>query len=50
MSNNSLKKSNWIASQAARRLGTTRRILKYRMDQLGIKKEGVTQDKAEAQP
>lgn len=35
-----LEKSNWIASQAARRLGTTRRILKYRMDQLGIEKMG----------
>ena len=38
-----LEKSNWIASQAARRLGTTRRILKYRMDQLGIKKEMVSE-------
>lgn len=37
-----LEKSNWIASQAARRLGTTRRILKYRMDQLGIKREGIS--------
>ncbi len=36
-----LEKSNWIASQAARRLGTTRRILKYRMDQLGISKEKI---------
>jgi len=39
-----------LTRQAARRLGTTRRILKYRMDQLGIKKEGVLKDKEEAQP
>ena len=39
-----LEKSNWVASQAARRLGTTRRILKYRMDQLGIKKEKLVQE------
>jgi len=39
-----LEKSNWIASQAARRLGTTRRILKYRMDQLDIKRENSYND------
>ena len=36
-----LEKTNWVASQAARLLGTTRRILKYKMDQLGLRKEGL---------
>jgi len=43
-----LEKSNWVTSQAARILGTTRRILKYRMDQLGIKKEGKDQEETPA--
>ena len=48
-----LEKTHWVASQAARLLGTTRRILKYKMDQLGIKKEGLapeTSEKEEVQP
>ena len=32
------------AGQAARLLGTTRRILKYKMDQLGLKKEGLAEE------
>lgn len=31
-----LEKCNGIQTRAARRLGTTRRILRYRMDKLGI--------------
>jgi len=31
-----LERSNYVQSQAAERLGTTRRILKYKMDQLNI--------------
>jgi transcriptional regulator with GAF, ATPase, and Fis domain len=31
-----LERSNQVQSQAAELLGTTRRILKYKMDQLGI--------------
>ncbi|MDF7823327.1 helix-turn-helix domain-containing protein [Pontiellaceae bacterium B12227] len=32
-----LEKCNGIQTRAARHLGTTRRILRYRMDKLGIK-------------
>lgn len=32
-----LKKCNGVQTQAAQHLGTTRRILRYRMDKLGIK-------------
>lgn len=45
-----LEKTNWVASQAARLLGTTRRILKYKMDQIGIKKERLAPQKEEVQP
>ncbi|MDZ8118045.1 helix-turn-helix domain-containing protein [Pontiella agarivorans] len=31
-----LEKCNGVHTQAARHLGTTRRILRYRMDKLGI--------------
>ncbi len=31
-----LEKCNGIQTRAAKRLGTTRRILRYRMDKLGI--------------
>ncbi len=31
-----LKKCNGIQTRAAKQLGTTRRILRYRMDKLGI--------------
>lgn len=35
-----LEESDYVQSQAAERLGTTRRILKYKMDQLGIQVPG----------
>lgn len=31
-----LEKCNWVQTRAAKRLGTTRRILRYRMDKLDI--------------
>ena len=31
-----LEKCDWVQTRAAKRLGTTRRILRYRMDKLGI--------------
>lgn len=34
-----LKKCNGIQTRAAEHLGTTRRILRYRMDKLGIEPE-----------
>ncbi|MDY6863131.1 MAG: sigma-54 dependent transcriptional regulator [Thermodesulfobacteriota bacterium] len=33
-----LKKTDYVQTRAARLLGTTRRVLKYKMDKLGIKK------------
>jgi DNA-binding NtrC family response regulator len=35
-----LEQSNYVQSHAADRLGTTRRILKYKMDQLGMAEDG----------
>jgi len=36
-----LKRSNYVQSHAAEMLGISRRILKYKMDKLGIDKEGL---------
>jgi transcriptional regulator with GAF, ATPase, and Fis domain len=33
---NALEKSDYVQSRAAKMLGITRRILKYKMDKLGI--------------
>lgn len=43
---NALEQSNHVQSHAADRLGTTRRILKYKMDQLGIREDEGTQPMA----
>jgi len=36
---NALRKTNYVQSQAAELLGISRRILKYKMDKLGIHNE-----------
>ena len=36
-----LKKANYIQSHAAEMLGVSRRILKYKMDKLGINRESL---------
>jgi two-component system response regulator AtoC len=43
---NALEQSNHVQSHAADRLGTTRRILKYKMDQLGIREDESSQPMA----
>ncbi len=41
-----LERCNYVQSQAADALGTTRRILKYKMDQLGIQEPGQSRSAA----
>lgn len=43
---NALEQSNHVQSHAADRLGTTRRILKYKMDQLGLSEDDSPQPMA----
>jgi transcriptional regulator with GAF, ATPase, and Fis domain len=39
-----LERGNYIQSRAAELLGTTRRILKYKMDQLGVDTDAAASD------